>query len=147
MCQYSQSVFSCQHTRWGLRMKLCKEAQDFIDGKTGNDCQIKKPYPPTSRKLQCRCRKCGELDAKIAKVRKIIGNVRETMEETERKREEEKKEGVNHGEDDEDNQEEEEEVASQGQHEENTPDQCEKRQEAKEDMEPRNEEDQQHGVV
>ncbi|RMJ11280.1 hypothetical protein CDV36_009061 [Fusarium kuroshium] len=139
MCQYSQSVFSCEHKRWGLRMKLCKVAQDFIGGKTGNDCQIKMPYPPTSRKLQCRCRKCGDLDAKIAKARKIIGNIRETMEE--------KKESVDHGEDDENNQEEEDEVASQGQHEENTPDQCEKRQEAKEDMEPRNEEDQQHGIV
>ncbi|RSL69533.1 hypothetical protein CEP51_012327 [Fusarium floridanum] len=134
MCQYSQSVFSCEHKRWGLRMKLCKVAQDFIGGKTGNDCQIKMPYPPTSRKLQCRCRKCGDLDAKIAKARKIIGNIRETMEE---------KESVNHGDNDENNQEEEDEVASQGQHEENTPDQCEKRQEAKEEMEPRNEEDQQ----
>lgn len=127
-------------------MRLCQEAQDFIAEKTGNDCQIKKPYPPTSRKLQCRCRKCGEIDAKIAKARKILGNIRETMEEIERRGEEEKKECVNHCEDDENQGEEENEITSQGQKEESTPDQCEKRQEAKHEMEPRNEEDQQHSI-
>ncbi|KAH7274374.1 hypothetical protein B0J15DRAFT_479639 [Fusarium solani] len=144
MCQYSQSVFSCYHKRWGLRMKLCKEAEDFIAGKTKCDCGIQMPYPPTSRKLQCSCRECGPIDAKIAKARKMIGSIRDMMEEAERKREEEKKESVNHGEDDESHEGEEKEVASQGQNEENS--QCEKSQETTEIMEPRNEEDQQHGI-
>lgn len=144
MCQYSQSIFSCGHRRWGLRMKLCKEAEDFIAGKNENDCRIQMPFLRTSRKLQCKCKNCVVIDAKIAKARKMIGSIREALEEVKKKREEEENESVNHSEDDESHEEEEDEVASQGQNEENS--QCEKSQETTEEMEPRNEEDQQHGI-
>ncbi|KAJ4325434.1 hypothetical protein N0V84_003486 [Fusarium piperis] len=135
MCMYSQSVFSCQHKRWGLRIRLCKDAEDFIAGKTCNDCCIRKPYMPTSRKLQMKCKKCAAMDAKINKARKMIGSIRETMEEVQRKdedrrerkeqkggKEEEKKESVDHSQDYESDEEEEEEareVETQGQNEEN----------------------------
>lgn len=145
MCQYSQTIFSCKHRCWGLRMKLCKEADDFIAGKTNCDCRIQIPYLRTSRKVQCKCKNCVVIDAKIDKARKIIGSIRETIEEVERRREEEKGESVNHGEGDE-SHEEDKEALSQDQQEENAPGQCEKSQETTERMEPRNEEDQQHGI-
>lgn len=146
MCMYSQSVFSCQHRRWGLRIKLCEEAEDFIAGKNSNDCRIRKAYPPTSRKLQCRCKKCGAMDAKINKTRKMIGSIRETVEAVQRKDEElrqraedtgKREASVDHSKYDESNEEGEREVERQGQNEEDG--QCEK---SKEETEPGSQEDQ-----
>ncbi|KAM5356086.1 hypothetical protein ACJ41O_002732 [Fusarium nematophilum] len=83
MCTYARVVFSCQHERWGLRVKPCKIADDFRTGDAKLDCVSRKPHAVTSRKLPRKCNKCIGLDAKVDKAKKGIAELKKTLRELE----------------------------------------------------------------
>ncbi|EKJ70779.1 hypothetical protein NXS19_001380 [Fusarium pseudograminearum] len=76
MCLYARVVFVCAHERWGLCVKKCQIAEDFQANKTDQDCLVKSPHVPTSRKLQRKCNRCTAMEDKFGQAKKSIEDVR-----------------------------------------------------------------------
>jgi hypothetical protein len=54
-------------------------AEDFQAKKVDQDCLVKRPHVPTSRKLQRKCSRCIAMEDKFGKARKSIEDVRQAL--------------------------------------------------------------------
>ncbi|GKU00612.1 unnamed protein product [Fusarium langsethiae] len=79
MCLYARVVFICAHERWGLCVKKCQTAEDFQAKKVNQDCLVKSPHVPTSRKLQRKCSSCIVMEDKFGQAKKSIEDVRQAL--------------------------------------------------------------------
>ncbi|KAG8675223.1 hypothetical protein FPOAC1_001201 [Fusarium poae] len=79
MCLYARVVFLCAHQRWGLCVKKCQTAENFQASKVDQDCLVKSPHVPTSRKLQRKCSSCIVMEDKFGKAKKSIEDVKQVL--------------------------------------------------------------------
>ncbi|XEU98636.1 hypothetical protein FSHL1_003923 [Fusarium sambucinum] len=76
MCLYARVVFLCAHERWGLCVKKCHTAENFQANKVDQDCLVKSPHVPTSRKLQRKCSSCIVMEDKFGQAKRSIEDVK-----------------------------------------------------------------------
>jgi len=86
MCLYGRVVFTCAHERWGLCVKKCPTSEAFAAKESDQDCFVKNPHVPTSRRLQKKCSRCIAMEDKLGKARKSITDVKETLRRIEEKK-------------------------------------------------------------
>jgi hypothetical protein len=81
MCTHIRTVFRCNHEVWGRRVKVCRVARDFKEGKASQGCRNRRPHGLVSRRLQGKCEKCRDLDNTLNKIKDGIAKCKAELRE------------------------------------------------------------------
>lgn len=92
MCYYKRYYFTCGHALWAHRVKLCIHGQRYKDGDRPEDCKVQKPHGIKTQRLDGKCSKCNDLDQNLVKIRSLLKNCRELVENMNKREEQQRKE-------------------------------------------------------